>query len=142
VEATTEARSPWERKIPLFLLVLGLLKLVAHGFAVAGPGGGMIVMVKTALLLVVYLPLTIVAMFIAARLLEINFGEFGPAVLKIAGVYVFASALQEIGATVGHPIVGWVVGLAVSLYLYGKAFDLNAVELLSVVLVVAVVRVL
>jgi hypothetical protein len=100
------------------------------------------VLVNTALLLTVYLPLTVAAMFLTASLLEISFGEFGPAVLKIAGIYVFVSALHDVGATVGHPLLGWVVGLGALLILYGKAFNLTATELVGVVLVIAVVRTL
>jgi hypothetical protein len=100
------------------------------------------VLVSMALLLAVNLPFTLGAMFITAYLLDINFGEFGPAVLKIAGISVFASALFDVGARVGHPILGWVVSLGASLFLYGKVFDLTPTELVGVVLVVAVVRAL
>jgi hypothetical protein len=135
-----EARSPWERKVPLALLVLGLLILVTGGFAVAGVRGGMGALVGRALLLAVDLPFTLGAMFLTAYLLDISFGEFGPAVLKIAGVSVLASALFDVGDRAGHPILGWVVGLVASLVLYGKVFDLTATELVSVMFVVAVAK--
>ena len=57
------------------------------------------------LLLLIYLPITIAAMFIAAPLVDVTFGEFGPAVVKIAGICVFTFAIQDVTATMAHP--GW-----------------------------------
>ena len=139
-EEFIEETSPWDLKIPLGLLMFGLLVLVIHGFATSGAKGGGSVLLGIGILLLVYLPLTIIAMFIAAPILDISFGEFWPAVLKIAGLFIFTSALQDVGSTVGHPVLGWIVGLAASLFLYSKAFGLTAWETIEAVFVVAVVR--
>jgi hypothetical protein len=135
-----EKTSPWEWKIPLGLLIFGLLILVIHGFATAGAKGGGGVLLGIGIQLVVYLPLTIVAMFLAAALLEINFGELVPAILKIAGIYVFTAGLLDVGSTLGHPILGGLLGVGASLFLYSKAFDLTAMETITAVLVVGLVR--
>jgi hypothetical protein len=132
--------SPWEWKVPLGLLVVGLLTLLIHGLAGSGAEGGKGVLIGVGVLLVVYLPLTIAAMFIAAPLLDISFGELGPAVLKIAGLYVFTAALADVVGTVAHPVAGVLLALVVSLVLYSKAFGLTAVETVKAVFVVAVVR--
>ncbi len=139
-EEFIEDPSPWDVKIPLGLLIFGLFVLAIHGFVTAGARGGGSVLVGIGALLLVYLPVTLVAMFIAASILEINFGELGPAALKIAGIFVFIAALRDVVGTVGHPIVGWVVGLVASLFLYGKAFRLRAIETIGAVLVVAAVQ--
>jgi hypothetical protein len=135
-----EETSPWELKVPLGLLIFGLLILVIHGFATAGAKGGWSVLLDIGILMVVYLPLTIIAMFIAASVLEISFGEFGPAILKIAGIYVFTAALLDVGSTLGHPILGGLLSLVASLLLYSQAFGLTALETIGAVVVVAVVR--
>jgi hypothetical protein len=135
-----EETSPWELKIPLGLLIFGLLILVIHGFATAGAQGGGTVLLGIGSLMVVYLPLTVIAMFIAASVLEISFGEFWPAILKIAGIYVLTAALLDVGIALGHPILGGLLGLAASLVLYSQAFSLTAMETIGAVLVVALVR--
>jgi hypothetical protein len=135
-----EEGSPWEWRIPLALLVSGLLILATHGLAVGGVRGGVGVLVGIAVLFAVDLPFSLAALFIAAYLLDIDFGEFGPAVLKLAAVGVFAGAWFDAGARAGHPILGGVVGVGASLFLYGKLFKLTAAELLGVVLVFAVTK--
>jgi hypothetical protein len=139
-EWLVEETSLWDLKIPLGLLIFGLLVLVIHGFATAGVKGGGGVFLDIGILLVVYLPLTILAMFIAAPLLDVTFGEFGPAVLKIAGLFMFTAGLLDVGSTVGHPVLGWIVAYGASLFLYSKVFSLTAMETIGAVLVVAVVR--
>jgi hypothetical protein len=135
-----EPTSPWEMQIPVGLLVVGVLILVIHGLATTGFSGGASVLMNIGVLLVVYLPLTIIAMFIAAPILDISFGELGPAILKIAGLYIFTAALQDVGGTMGHPILGGILALGLSLFLYSKAFSFTAMETIGAVFVVAVVR--
>src|SRR5271157_1039205 len=135
----TDQESPWDDKIPVGLLFFGLLNLVIHGLATAGAKGGVMVLFGTGVLLVIYLPLTILGLFVASLVLDISFGEFWPAVLKIAGIYVFASAIQDVGGTVVHPLLGVALaGLAMP-FLCLKAFRLSFGEAIATVLVVAVV---
>ena len=66
-------------------------------------------------LLLIYLPITIAAMFIAAPWLDLAFGEFGPAIAKIAGIYVFTFGGAERRGHDGPPGVGldpWPGGVA------------------------------
>jgi hypothetical protein len=137
----TDQESRWDDKIPVGLLFFGLLMLVIHGLATAGATGGLMVLLGTGVLLVIYLPLTILGLFVASLVLDISFGEFWAAVLKIAGIYVFAAAIQDVGGTVVHPLLGVALAGLAMLYLYGKAFRLSFGEAIATVLVVAVVRV-
>ena len=139
-DALDESTSPWEFKIPLGLLLFGIALMAMHGFATSGAEGGGSVLLGIAIALLIYLPITIVAMFIAASILDITFGEIRPAILKIAGIFVFTAALQDVGSTFGHPILGWAVGLGASLVLYSKAFGLSAMEGISAVFVLGIVR--
>ncbi len=136
----TDQESPWDVKIPVGLLIFGLLILVIHGLATAGAKGGGMILLGTGVLLVIYVPLTILAMFLASPVLDISFGEFWPAVLKIAGIYVFAAAIQDVGSTVVHPLLGWALAGLAMLFLYGKAFRLSFGEAFAAVLVVGLVR--
>jgi hypothetical protein len=135
-----EPTPPWELKIPVALLIFGLLILLIHGLVSAGISGGAGVLINIGLLLVVYLPLTIIAMFIAAPILDLSFGELRPAILKIAGLYIFTAAVQDVGGAMGHPILGGIIALGLSLFLYSKAFSFTAMETIEAVIVVAVVR--
>jgi hypothetical protein len=137
----TDQESPWDDKIPVGLLFFGLLILVIHGLATAGAKGGVMVLLGTGVLLVIYLPLTILGLFVASLVLDISFGEFWPAVLKIAGIYVFAAAIQDVCGTVVHPLLGWALAGLAMLFLYSKAFRLSFGEAIASVLVVVVVRV-
>ena len=135
-----ETTSAWEWKVPLGLLIVGLAVLVIHGLATMGAKGGAAMLLGLGLLLGIYLPITIAAMFIAAPLVDVTFGEFGPAVLKIAGIYVFSSAIQDVAATTVHPALGWALGLGASLALFRKAFELDSGEAIKAVFVIWVVR--
>ena len=73
-------------------------------------------------------------------MLDLTFGEFGPAIVKIAGIYVFSSALQDVGTTMVHPAMGWVLGLGASLVLFSKAFELTFGEAVKAVVVIGLVR--
>jgi hypothetical protein len=92
------------------------------------------------LLLLIYLPITIAAMFIAAPIVDVTFGELGPAVLKIAGIYLFSSAVEDVGATTVHLAVGWALGLIAMVALFRKAFELSPGEAVKSVIVIALVR--
>jgi hypothetical protein len=139
-DETIETTSVWEWKVPLGLLIFGLAILVIHGLATMGAKGSAATLLGLGLLLLIYLPITIAAMFIASPLVDVTFGEFGPAVLKIAGIYVFSSAIQDVAATTVHPAFGWVLGLAASLALFRKAFELEMGEAVKSVFVIWVVR--
>jgi len=139
-DETIDTTSAWEVKVPLGLLIFGLAILVIHGLATQGAKGGASMLLDIGLLLLIYLPITIAAMFVAAPLVDVTFGEFGPAILKIAGIYVFSSALQDVGATIVHPALGWALGLGASLALFSKAFQLSFGEAVKAVFVIAVVR--
>jgi hypothetical protein len=136
----TDQDSLWDDKIPLGLLFFGLLILVIHALATAGAMGGVMVLLGTGIVLVIYVPVTILGLFFAAWELDISFGDFWPAVLKIAGICVFAAAVQDVGGTVVHPLLGWALAGLTMLFLYGKAFRLSFGEAFASVLVVAVVR--
>jgi hypothetical protein len=139
-DETIETTSAWEVKVPLALLVFGLAILVIHGLMTQGAKGATEMLLGIGLLLLIYLPITIAAMFIAAPIVDVTFGEFGPAVLKIAGIYVFSSAVQDVGSTTVHPALGWALGLVAMLVLFHKAFELSPGEAVKAVFVIAVVR--
>ena len=139
-DETIETISVWEWKVPLGLLIFGLAILVIHGLATEGARGGATMLLGIGLLLLIYLPITIAAMFIAAPLVDVTFGEFGPAVVKIAGICVFTFAIQDVAAAMAHPALGWIVALGVSLALFSKAFELTFGEAAKAVFVIGVVR--
>ena len=68
------------------------------------------VLLGSGIVLLIYVPATILGVFVAARVLDISFGDFWPAVLKIAAICVFANAIQDVGGTVVRPLLGWCPG--------------------------------
>ncbi len=139
-EETIETTSVWEWKIPLGLLAAGVALLVIHGLATAGPKGAAVVFLSVGLVLLIYLPITIGAMFIAAPLVDLTFGELGPAVAKMAGIYVLTVAILDVATTISHPILGWLAALVVSLALFARAFELTLFDAIKAVLVIGLVR--
>ncbi len=123
-DETIETTSAWEVKVPLGLLILGLAILVIHGLAMQGARGrGDAAGHRAA---AVDLPAGPDRRDVHHRaLVDVTFGEFGPAVLKIARIYVFTSAIQDVAATTVHPALGWALGLGASLALFSKAFELT-----------------
>jgi hypothetical protein len=130
--------SPWEWKIPLALFVIGVIVLVA-GAALLDSASPSATVLGIALLLVVNVPLTIAAMYLAANWLGLAFGYLHTAILKLAAISVFTTSLDQLGSWLGQPLLGWLAAIAISFYLFSYFFDLDFNEtLLAVVAITAI----
>jgi hypothetical protein len=125
--------TPLEWKVPLLLLVLGVAVIVGAALGLPELGlaelrGAAEVLLEVALRLAVGLPVTIAALFLVAAVLGITFGPLNSAVLKLASISVFSNALVLVGMLLGQPLIGWLVALVVSWYLFSLFFDLDLQE--------------
>jgi hypothetical protein len=134
---------PKETMIPTVLLVLGIAMYVAFGFWMGGAGGAGALLVMTLIGLVIGIPLGIIACFITAWLMGASFGTLKGAILKLAAVYTFPSGVLLLAMT-SLSIEGVLLGLLVGLVLFGGLlawlFELDALEVIVVAIVLFVVR--
>lgn len=126
-----------EVKAPLAILGTCLLLLVVAGFVGAGAAGAGATIVGLGVVLAFNIVLGIVGLYVAAALLQIEFGHVGTAVIKLAAVF---SASVAVGAFLPDPILGWLVALVIYLGLLAWLFALEPFELVVCVVILAVVR--
>jgi hypothetical protein len=132
--------SVWEWKVPLALLLVGLTVLALGTTTAEASSGLAATLLGMAMILVLHVALTIGAMYLTARLLGVSFGLLKTAVLKLAAITVFTLSLNQVGDWLGQPLLGWLVAVAVSLYLFSYCFDLDFLETLLAVVVITVIR--
>lgn len=83
---------PKDVQIPLTLIVVAFLLFGLAGYRAAGPTGPATAMAAVGVAAVVGTLLMLGAAFVTAQMLSISFGELGPAVLKLAAIYLFPAA--------------------------------------------------
>src|SRR5688572_30040446 len=88
-----EDHSWLEWKFPLILLVCGLILAVGGTGLAAGPLGAVASLLFTMISLLTSIPIAVGALYAAARLLGISFGNIGPAMLKLAAITVFVNGI-------------------------------------------------
>lgn len=130
----------WEKKAPLILFGIGLLILLIAAFAVGGPRGTAGALIALAIILALYLPLTVAAMYIVAGILGVSFGILKTAILKLAAITLFTAAIDQVGAWVGLPVTGFLVAVAASFFLFSYFFDLDARDTILSVILISVLR--
>jgi hypothetical protein len=90
--------------------------------------------------LLIYVPLTVAAMYLAASLLGVSYGILKTAMLKLAAIALFTGSLHLVGDWLGYPISSWLVAALVSLYLFSNCFDLDIRETVLSVIAISVIR--
>lgn len=124
-----------EVKIPLILLVFGVVIYVVAGVVGAGAAGAAIVLLGIAIQIVLGVALGIAGCFLAAKLLDTSYGPIDTACLKLAAVIVFPSAIAAF-----IPIFGWLVALLIYWGLLAMLFDLEPFEVIATALIIWVTR--
>jgi hypothetical protein len=142
-EESSDSGALWEWQIPLALLIVGFVTVAVGAFSADGPGGTAGAMVGVVLYLVLDVPLTIAAMYVVASFLGISFGFLNTAILKLAGITLFTLGLNVIGDAVGFPILGGLLAVIATYFLFSYCFYLEVMEtILAVVSISVVLRVL
>lgn len=132
--------SAWEVKIPLLLLIIGMVILIAGSFLFTDLVETLYVLASIALILLLYVPLTIAAMYIVAVLLDISYGFLKTALLKLASITIFSVSLNHLGEWFGVWILGWLFALAATYYLFSSFFDLDIHDTVYSVIGISVIR--
>ncbi len=134
---------PKETTIPAVLLVLGIAMYLAFGLWLGGAGVAAFILGETLVGLAIGIPLGILACFITAWLMGASFGTLKGAILKLAAVYTFPSAVLLLAAT-SLSIEGVLLGLLFGLVLYcgllAWLFELDPLEVIVLAIVLFVVR--
>ena len=130
-----ESSRPKDVKIPLILLGIGVVIYVIVAAMIAessGPlmGTGESVGMGTLLLgmflgTVLQVVLGIIALFITAAIMGIDFGPLGLAILKLAAIMVFPDA---VAAVFPIPLLGWIISMGLYLWLLAWLFDLEPLD--------------
>jgi hypothetical protein len=113
---------------PAVLLVLGMVMSFAGALGYSGASGFMTIGVMMVGMFIT-IPLTILVLMVVGTVVGINYGRFGPAVLKIAAVSFIVNGVYFIGAWFKLPIfVVSPIGCAVAFGLFKTLFDLDNSE--------------
>lgn len=112
-------------------------KAFAGNFAAVGTALGIYVVLGTGIL--------VVGAFAAAAILDIGFGPFGVAVLKLCAVALLPAALSEAVNVlpmdaVSRSAIGWALSTLVYFFMLMWLFDLDGRETLNLIFVFLVVR--
>jgi hypothetical protein len=134
--------SLWEWQAPLGLLLVGLAMIAGAAYSAAGTSALVHALVHVGVILLVFVPFTILAMIPVAALLKISFGILKTAILKLAAITTFTTALQMLGALWGFYFFGLFLAVVVSYFLFSKFFDLDARATVLAVILIAVIRIL
>jgi hypothetical protein len=139
-DQSSNADALWEWQVPLALLIVGFVTLVIGVLAAPGDLKTAGALVGIVLYLVLYVPLTVAAMYIVASFLGVSFGFLNTALLKLAGITLFTLSLNEIGNWLGIPILGWLVALIATYFLFSYCFYLDAMETIKSVVLISAIR--
>ena len=132
-----DAMDPKEVKYPLILLIVGLVLFLLYGLIKGGFSGAGMILGTVGLQLVMGLPLAVLACFLTAKILSIDFGLLHTAILKLAAAFVFPAA---VGVMLPVPLLGWLVSLVLYWAMLEKFFELEPTELVTCVILIFLVR--
>ena len=119
-----------EVKIPVAMLVLGLLIEAVRSSSVGGAEGALGALLGTAAFTAISVLFSLGACFITAKIMGISFGFVGPACLKLAAIAVFPAAIAML-----LPGFGWILAVVLYWSLLMWFFDLELVEAFVLVVV-------
>ena len=126
-----------EVEAPIAILGSSLLVFAVAGFLVGGAQGASTTLAAVGIGLAFNIVFGIIALYLAAAVLQIEFGNFGTAVLKLAAVF---SAPAAAGALVPIEIVDWLVSIVLYWLLLSWLFSLEARDLIISVIILFLVR--
>jgi hypothetical protein len=86
-------RARSHRSVPIQMFLFGVVLLAAYGYQFGGKDTAKIAVIMTLKKLAIQVPAGIIAVWIASRIIDSDFGTLGTIVLKIAGIAILAEAV-------------------------------------------------
>ncbi len=126
-----------EVKAPIAILGSSLLVFAVAGFFVGGAEGAGATLAVVGIGLAFNIVFGIIALYTAAAVLQIDFGNIGTAVLKLAAVF---SAPAAAGTLVPIEFIDWLVSIVLYWVLLAWLFSLEARDLFISVVILFLVR--
>ena len=140
-EEPAEAGETPEWVAPTCLLALGLVLAVGGMAVTLGREGFALGFMFVGLRLVLTVPLSIAALFIAAPLLGISFGPFGLAVLKLAAINVLTLGIALTAILGGTPpFLAYTAVAPVGWMLFNWLFELEVTETMIVLTLIWLIQ--
>jgi hypothetical protein len=129
----------WEWQIPLALVIVGFITLMIGAFVAYGSSGIAGALALIVLSLVLYVPVTVAAMYAVASILGVSFGFLNTAILKLAGISLFTLSLRLLGHGLGFPIIGWLAAVIATYVLFSYCFYLEAMDTIKSVVLISLI---
>ena len=124
-------RARSHRIVPLQMLIVGLILIGYEAYREAGPEAAEFAVKGSLWKLLIQVPAGIVAVWIAARLIDFDFGTIGVIALRIAGITVLA---EGVACWIPVPFFSIAAELAVMLVGFFWLFELSKWETYLIVL--------
>lgn len=136
--AKDTASDATEFKIPVALLIAALAIIFGYALVIAGPSIAKAVILMQVIGLAIMIPLGILACFITAKVLSIEFGPIRSASAKLAAIFTFPSAVALL---IPWGPVAWLVSVLLYLGLLAWLFDMEGWDPLICAIVIWLVRI-
>ncbi|MDG3006985.1 hypothetical protein [Paludisphaera mucosa] len=124
-------RTGSHRTVPFLMLLVGLALIGSQAYQAAGPDAAQFAVKGSLQKLLLQIPAGIVAVIVASRLIDCDFGPITVVALKLAGIMVLA---EGVGCWVPFPFFSAMAELAVMVVGFFWLFELGKWETYLVVL--------
>jgi len=126
--------------VPTVLLGVGLLLAMSGIFLHEGAAAVTRFVIVIGINLVLTVPITIAAMYVAAAVLGTSFGTLGMAILKLTAINVMFLGILLTAAFAGAPVIGLAVAVVVGWVLFSFLFKLAWYETLISLLIIGLIH--
>jgi len=123
-----------DRTIPLVLIGVGIAIYLIVGLTADEPAA---TLAAIAVVTGVQVALGLIALYVTAGVMHIDFGPLGIGILKLAAIFIFPDAVAVVIPT---EVLDWLVAAVLYLSLLAWFFDLEPLELLVCATVIFLVR--
>jgi hypothetical protein len=122
-------RAGSHRRVPIQMLLFGLGLLALNAYQFGGNAAAKFVVVESLKKLAIQVPAGIIAVWIAARIIDSDFGTIGTIALKIAGITILAEGVAGwVDTLVPFPFFAFAGELVVMLVGFFWLFELTKWE--------------
>jgi hypothetical protein len=124
-------RDRYRRRAPLQMLAFGLFLIGLQAYLAAGSGAAQFMVEFSLKKLLIQVPAGIIAVWIAARFMDFDFGTFGGIATKIAAITVLA---EGVACWIPIPVFGIMAEVIVMIVGFFVLFDLSKWQTYLIVL--------